>query len=466
MGFFDGTTTQGDGAEQQQVEALNKALYAGGGTDSARFINGRAMIPENLETAMIDVVSASKEDCKMVNSLKVVKVGSTIHEKNRRTDHGDWRFLTVEELGQSAVTDQAIERVIFQQKFTQTKRGVSYQMEKVNTFENAYASEKIAGVEVICKALEYNIFHGDSAVITSEFDGFLAAIRKSKSPNIIDLRGGTIGSIGERLFDNVAQQVWDRGGDIQKVLFPSVLARDIKDLFTDRIRYAVGVQNFSFSEGLPPYFTAIGSNIKLTGEGAGPDKFYQVKSRVKAAGDPNRRPLAPTSVALSVQTGVTDSLFLTADAGDYTYLVFSVNARGISEGKAPSGAATVAEGGSITMTITPDKSRPVTGLIICRSNKGGTDPMEMIQIPCSPDTTTVHVDLNKNLPGTASMLFLTETKIRPVYELGQLLPISTYPLYPTEVAETPFLVVVFAALEVNAPEFCAIVDNIKYNGGL
>jgi hypothetical protein len=63
------------------------------------------------------------------------------------------------------------------------------------------------------------------------------------------------------------------------------------------------------------------------------------------------------------------------------------------------------------------------------------------------------------------MLFLTETKIRPVYELGQLLPVSTYPLYPTDRAETPFLVIFFSALEVNAPEFCAIVDNIRYQGG-
>jgi hypothetical protein len=465
MGFFDGTSTQGDGAEQRQVEELTKALYAGGGTDSARFINGRAMIPENLESSMIEVVAATKEDCKMLNVLKTVKVSSTVHEKNRRTDHGDWRFLTVAELGASPVTDQEIERKIFMQKFTQTKRGVSYQMEKVQSFENAYASEKIAGVEVICKAIEYNIFHGDSEVIPTEYDGFLAAIRKSRDPNIIDLRGETLGSRGEGIFDEVAQQVWERGGDLQKALFPSVLARDIKAMFADRIRYNVGTQNFSFSEALPPYFTAIGSNIKLTGDGAGPDKFYQVKGRIKAAGDPSKRPIMPTAVTLAAQAGAAVSLFLAQDAGDYTYQVFSINARGISEGKSPAGAATVAAGGSVTLTITPDKSRPVTGFIICRSQKDGSEVKEMIQIPCSPDTTTVHVDINKNLPGTASMLFLTETKIRPVYELGQLLPISTYPLYPTDVAETPFLVIAFAALEVNTPEFCAIVDNIHYNGG-
>jgi hypothetical protein len=363
------------------------------------------------------------------------------------------------------MTDQEIERVIYLQKFIQTRRAVTYQMEKVDTFEPAYASEKIAGIEVICKATEHNIFHGDSAVIPTEFDGFLSAIRKSKQPNIVDLRGDSIGARGESLFDDVARRVWERGGDLQKTLFPSVLARDIKALFNDRIRYEVGVKNFSFTEALPPYFTAIGSNIKFTGDDAGPDKFYRVKGEVKDAGDPLERPNAATSVTLAAAAGVAGSLFGASDAGDYIYEVFQVNAKGIAEGTSPAGAVTVAAGGAVNITITPNKAKPVSGLIICRSKKDGDTVMEMVQIPCTEGATVVYTDLNKDLPGTASMLFLTEQKIKPEYELGQLLPVSTYPLYPTLTAETPFLVIIFASLEVNMAEFCAIVDNIHYEGG-
>ena len=467
MGFFDGTSTEHEGAEQGQVEALNKALYAGTGTDSATFVNGRAMIPENLEATMIEVVAATKEDCKMLNALKTTNVRSTVHEKNRRTGHGDHRFLTVPEGGASSMTDQEIERVIYLQKFIQTKRSVTYQMEKVDTFEPAYSSEKIAGIQTICKAAEHNIFHGDSKVVPTEFDGFLAAIRRSKNPVIEDLRGDTIGSRGESLFDDIAQKVWDRNGDIQKALFPSVLAKDVKELFIDRLRYVPGVENLSFTKGngLPPYSTAVGSDIKFSGENAGPDKFYRVKGVVSAAGDSEGRPLAPTSVAVAANTGVAGSLFLAADAGDFKYRVHSVNAKGISEGTDVTGAVTVGANGSVTITITPNTSRPVTGFIICRSKKDGDDVMEMVQIPASTDPTTVYTDLNKDLPGTASMLFLTEQKITPCYELGQLLPVSTYPLYPVDRAETPFLVIFYAALEVNTPEFCAIVDNIHYQGG-
>jgi len=472
MGFFDGTTTQNDGADQQQVDELNKALSTGGyGTDSSVFVHGRAMIPENCETTMLNVLAQTKEDCKVFNSLKTTNVRSTVHERNRRTSHGDYRFLTVPEGGASTMTDQEIERVIFLQKFIQTKRSVTHQMEQVETFEPAYASEKIAGVEVVCKAMEYNIFHGDSAVIDTEFDGFLAAIKKSREPNIIDLRGNTIGSRGEELFDDVAQIIHERGGDIQKTLFPSILAGDIKALFTDRIRYSVGDRNFSFhQEGLPPYFTAIGSNIKFTGLDAGPDKFYKVKNVVSAAGDPNARPAAPTTVAVAASAGVAGSQFAAGDAGDYIYEVFAVNAKGISEGTKPLASSvvapvTVAAGGAVTITITPNKSQKVTGLIICRSQKGGTETREMTQIACSPNATTVYVDKNAELPGTASMLFLTDFKLSPTYELGQLLPVSTYPLYPTVAAEKPFLVIIYAALEMLKPEWCALVNNIKYKGG-
>jgi hypothetical protein len=365
------------------------------------------------------------------------------------------------------MTDQEIERVIYLQKFIQTKRSVTYQMEQVDTFEPAYASEKIAGVQVICKAAEHNIFHGDSKIIDTEFDGFLAAIRKSDKPNIIDLRGGSIGSRGEGLFDDVAQKVWERGGDVQKTFFPSVLARDIKELFNERIRYSVGTPNFSFTqEGLPPYFSAVGSNIKFTGGDAGPDKFYKVKGEVSAAGDPVKRPEAPISVTLAANTGVLGSQFGNDDAGDYIYQVFGVNAKGISEGTMAGGIVTVPSGGSVDITITQNTSKPASGYKICRSKKDDVSRlMEMVEIPAGTGATTVHVDLNNDLPGTASMLFLTEHKIQPVYELGQLLPVSTYPLYPVDAAERPFLVIFYGALEINAPEFCAIADNIRYQGG-
>ncbi|MDR0475047.1 MAG: hypothetical protein LBH43_15410 [Treponema sp.] len=462
MGYFEQAATS---FEDQSSESLQKALEAGYGANSAAYINGRALIPENCESTMVNVVAELKEDCKLFNSMKTVPVSSTVHEQNRRTSHGDYRFLSTQEGGRSRNTDQAIERVIFEQKYLQTRRGVTLQMETVQTFEDAYTSEKIAGVEVICKGVEYNMFHGNADVVPSDFDGFPAAIRKSKEPNIEDLRGATIGSRGEKLFDDVAQKVWDRNGDISRAYFPSRLAQPVKELFTDRLRMMVKDQKATFDQ-LPDYPTAIGSSIRFSGPNTGADKFYHVKGEVKAAGDPNERPLPPTSVAAAVVASALGSKFIAKDAGDYTYAVHSMNSSGISEGTPIALPVTVGAGAGVDLTITPNKSKPVTGLVICRSDKEGNKVMEMVQIKCGNGATTVFHDLNHSLPGTASMLFLTENRITTVYRFGQLLPVSTFPLYPTDSAIRPFLVIIFGALEVTAPEHCALVDNIAYPGGI
>ena len=376
MGFFTGVDSGVAG--QEEISGLQKALSAGYGTDSAIFVGGRALIPENLESDVVNVVAQLKEDCKVMNTLKKVPAKSTVHEINLRTDHGDWRWLSVEEGGLSEETNQGLERHTYPIKYLQTRRSVTKQMEEAETFEGALASEKLAGVETIVKAAEFQIFHGDSAVIPTEFDGFLASIKRTRADrrNIVNLEGKSIGAVGESLFDDAAQIVFERGGSLEKALFPPVLARDIKELFSDRTRF-FPTDVYGAMKQLPDYPTAVGSTIKFVGDGAGADKFYHVKRKVSAAGNPLKRPPAPASVAAQVNSSVDGSEFTADFAGDYNYTVHAVNKHGISEGTAISAAATVAEGGSVTLTITPGTGNETTGYIICRSVAGGTDVMDM-----------------------------------------------------------------------------------------
>lgn len=462
MSYFSGVQSA---SSTDEAQALEKALSAGYGTDSATYINGRAMIQEDLEASAVNVVAQLKEDCKVFNSLKTTPCKSTVHEFNRRTDHGNYRFLSVPEGGESAETDQELERAFVEMKYLQTRRSVTKQMETVNTFEGALASEKLAGIETIIKGAEHQIFHGDSSVVPTEFDGFLSMFNKEDTKAAVqDLRGKTIGSVGETLFDDIAQMVFDRGGDLNKALFPSVLARDVKGLFTDRLRMMMNDTRASFA-GLPDYDTAIGSNIRFSGANAGADKFYRVKGKVKAEGNPEKRPAPPTSVVAKA-SDVAGSSFETNDAGNYNYTVHAVNAFGISEGTPISAPVAVAGGNGVTLTITPASTgKAATGFIICRSKKDGTEVMEMTQIGKGTGATTTFVDTNKDLPGTASMIFLSEGRTSPIITFDQLLPVSSIPLFPTASAETPFLVVMYGALQVSAPQFCGFVKNIAYNGG-
>lgn len=465
MGFFDDVSS--GSMNEQEVNELQKALSAGYGTDSAQFTGGRALIPENLESEVVNVVNELKEDCKVMNAVKKTPVKSTVHEVNLRTGHGDYRHLSVTEGGASIDTDQSLERKTFAMKYLQTRRSVTKQMEASETFEGALASEKLSGVETIIKGAEFQCFHGDSSIVPTEFDGFLASIRKAKADeqNIINLKGATIASYGEKLFEEIAAKVRENGGFIDKALFPVVLAKDIKELFADRQRYIMNntLPNYSVPT-LPPYGTAVGANIALDGEEAGADIFYEVKGKVVAEGDANRRPAAPTSVTASAAGS--GSSFASADAGDYMYTVHAVNQYGISAGTSISGAATVAAGNKVTLTITPGSGVKATGYIICRSKKDGTETMELDKVADSGNSTTTYVDDNTELPGTASMIFLPKRRFQSVYTFGQLLPACTFPLAPTNTAETPFLVLLYGGLEVRAPKQCGLVKNISYSGGL
>lgn len=464
-GFFDNVSSGEMSAGE--VNELQKALAAGYGTDSSQFTGGRALIPENLESEVVNVVAQLKEDCKVMNSVKKTPVRSTVHEVNLRTGHGDYRHLSVAEGGASIDTDQSLERKTFAMKYLQTRRSVTKQMESAETFEGALASEKLSGVETIIKGAEYQCFHGDSAIVPTEFDGFLASIKKANAAdqNIINLKGSTLGNYGEKIFDEIAAMVRGKGGFLDKALFPTVLAKDIKEIFADKQRYLMNnpIPNLSFKT-IPDYGTAIGANIALSGEEAGDDMFFEVKGEVVAEGDATRRPAAPTSVTASASGS--GSSFTANDAGDYMYTVHAVNQYGISAGTSIAAAVTVAAGNKVALTITPGSGVAATGFIICRSKKDDTKVMEMDKVANSGNATTVYEDTNDELPGTASMIFLPKKRFQPVYTFGQLLPACTFPLAPTNTAETPFLVMLYGGLEVRAPKHCGLVKNISYNGGL
>lgn len=464
-GFFDNVSSGEMSAGE--VNELQKALAAGYGTDSSQFTGGRALIPENLESEVVNVVAQLKEDCKVMNSVKKTPVRSTVHEVNLRTGHGDYRHLSVAEGGASIDTDQSLERKTFAMKYLQTRRSVTKQMEAAETFEGALASEKLAGVETIIKGAEYQCFHGDSSIVPTEFDGFLASIKKANAAdqNIINLKGSTLGNYGEKIFDEIAAMVRGKGGFLDKALFPTVLAKDIKEIFADKQRYLMNnpIPNLSFKT-IPDYGTAIGANIALSGEEAGDDMFFEVKGEVVAEGDATRRPAAPTSVTASASGS--GSSFTANDVGDYMYTVHAVNQYGISAGTSIAAAVTVAAGNKVALTITPGSGVAATGFIICRSKKDDTKVMEMDKVANSGNTTTVYEDTNDELPGTASMIFLPKKRFQPVYTFGQLLPACTFPLAPTNTAETPFLVMLYGGLEVRAPKHCGLVKNISYNGGL
>ena len=458
--FFDGGAETGPGSE----DMLLKALSAGYGTDTAAFTGGRALIPEDCETTMVNAMREQREDCKIMNTFKKTPVKATVHEYNRRTGSGDIEFGTTDEGGISQEDGQAIERVTRNVKYIQQYREVTEQMNVVDTFENAFESEKLAGTLNILKIAERLCIHGDASVVPTEFDGMIKQIRSTNPArrNIVDFRGRTLQTKGEGFIAEIVRAIYDQGGEANKLFFPTVLSEDIQEICRDRVRF--GTNDRSMTPVFDSYPTPLGT-VQF-GEDAGPDKMFKVKGPIVSKGDPLQKPNAPATVTVAAATA-NGSQFITADEGNYTYTVHAINRYGIYEGKSPAAAIAVSAGQGVTITITPDGTKPGTGFIICRSAAGGAQVMEMVRIGIDQQNpTTVHVDLNDDLPGTTDMIFITEKKLQTIAEFYQLLPLRLYRMNPVNRLVSPFILALWGVLDLKNPEWCGLTKNVAYKGGL
>ncbi len=465
MDFLSPTSKDETGFGSISEGGLLKALSAGSGTDSASMTGGRALIPQDIESSMVNALAAKKEDFKLTNLLKSKKVGSTVHEYTRRNDAGDFANLFVAEGGEAAAADQSLERVTRTVKFMQNYREVTLQMQVANTLEDALASEKLAGTLTILKGLEYAMFHGDSAVVPVQFDSVKKQILASASRrNLIDLRGKKMSDAeGEASVPEMARLVFENGGSLSHGFMPSIIASDIQDLWKDRIRFNTGDKSVGMVTEKWP--TPYSNPIKIAGDEAGPDKMFRVKGIITPNGDTTKRPSAPTfALAAQTLTASQGRGFSAATAGTYYYQVFAVNEYGISIG-ASAAAQAVASGEEVKITITPGSTKG-TGYIICRSKKDigvGTDCREMIRVADSGGSTTIKLDQDEDLPGTGEIVLMSHDAVEPSAQFDQLLPMMKFDLYPTKSAVTPFMLVLFGTPDIKVPWFHGVIKNVGYN---
>lgn len=459
---------------------LEKALEAGYGSDAASYTQGRALQREDLEATLVSVLDVKQNDCKLFHKLHKQPVSSTVHQVNRQTSVGGDEFLFVGEGDLASEDDPKFQRKIYETKYMSSKWQVSHALSLTNNAENPINASKVSAVLRVSKGTERAMFHGDSSVSPKQYDGLVKIIRDSSMntdveerlrATRVDIRGLEIGesnttiNAGEDLFDELAEKVLLKGGDLNEAYFPPVLASQFKRMYSDRLRFTTKDSQFAM-EKLPDIVTAANQTIKITDD-CGIDKMFKVKGPIVAAGDMSKRPNTPTGL-IATPTTASDSNFTDGFAGDYTYAVHAINEYGISGPKVIDAPVTVAVGEKVTLTITADTNgNAATGYIITRSNADGTTLMEMVRIKKQGDSQT-YDDLNNDLPGTAQVVLVTTNTedLAPNLSFGQLMGISNFDLPTDSSLAHRGVVALYGMLEVRAPEFCAMIDNVGYKGGL
>lgn len=470
---------------QVQSDELEKALEAGYGTNAADYTQGRALQREDLEATLVTVLDVKQKDLKLFHKLHKQPVSSTVHQVNRQTDVGDDEFLFVGEDEKATEGDPQFQRKIYETKYMSSKWQVSHPLTLTDNSDNPINASKVAAVMRVSKGTERCIFHGNSEVSPKQYDGLIKIIEDSAKDTskaerlratVMDIRGLEIGETGtidgqtidagEALFDDIAEKVYSKGGDLAEAYFPPVISRQFKNMFSSRLRLSTKDEQFAMDK-LPKIITATNSVINITDD-AGADKMFRVKGAVVAAGDSSKRPNTPTGFSASAGSD-SASKFTTAYAGNYMYAVHAVNAYGISAAKPLNSAVSVSSGDKVTLTITPDTNgAAATGFIITRSKAGDTKLMEMVRVRNSGESTTTVVDFNEDLPGTAQVVLLTPQtdEMKPNASFGQLMAMSNFDLPTDSSLAHRGVVALYGMLEVRAPEYCAMIKNVGYNGGL
>lgn len=446
------------------LEDLQKALTVGYGTDAATFTGGRALVPESLDTTLVSVLH-TQEEAKLFQLLKKEPVTSTVHEYNKRTEVGDDDGAWVPEGGDSFEKDQTIARRIVNMKYLQTLRKVTLQAATAKTLEDAEAIEQNAGTLWIIRNIERSLFDGDASCIAEEPDGLYKLISAySSGANILDLRGKAASDAAfESKLTEGARTIRDHYGKATHLYSSTMAMEDIQALLRDRIRVPVnqGEKGASGAYVFDTYPTKFGKPVLE-------DNIFVKEGDVpRASALTSQRPGQP-SIALLRQaaSGGRVSEFATTDGGSYYYQVVATNKYGDSVASTAVQVTSVVAGDEVKITIT-DGSPVGTCYKVYRSKKNatsGSDCRFMFRIVHPTGSPIVVYDVNSLLPGTSKIFLLNCDPLYNAIEWNQFLPMMKFPLYPTNAAVYPFLMLLFGALNVKKEEQMIVVKNVAYSG--
>jgi hypothetical protein len=437
-------------ANMETLEMLNKALSAGSGVDAGSFTGGRALIPESMDTTLVNILH-SQDDAILFKKLKKQPIKSPVHQWDQRTGVGAEDGAWVAEGADSIEGSQDIARKYLTAKYLQTLRKVTLQASISNMIEDAVSLEKNAGTLWIIRQVEKSLFYGSSANVSVQPDGLLSQIPTS---NVVDIRGKAGSTTNfEAAITTAARTIRENYGKASDLFCSTMVMADVQALLRDRIRWGAGELGAAGSSVFTKYPTPFGTpelNADIfIQEGAAPG----AGSTITAS-----RPGQPT-IASAVRSADALSKFLTGDNGNYYYKVVGVNQYGDSIASAESTVVAVQVGDKVTLTIT-DGSPVCTAYKIFRTKKDGASGSTVLYCFTAPKAATV-IDYNEWLPGTSQAFVLTMDSVYDAIEWAQFLPLMKFDLFPTNAAVIPFLMLLFGGLAVKKPVQHVVIKNIS-----
>lgn len=470
-----GSTTAAMGLGE--VEALQKALTAGYGTDSAAFTGGSALRIESLDTTMKSTIQQN-EHFKLFNALQKPKATATVDEWTERNGIGGFLGGTTNsETGTIRESQGSYKRRVGLVKYLMTKCSVSLISTLGNNIAASETVENEAGALRILTDCEFLSFEGDSDVVPTEFDGIMAQMQDGVDSsdidggNIIDAEGGNLASI--HALNRAAAQIAGFGnfGRPTDIYVSQLTQADFDNNLDPAFRVAlpnVNAGGIAIGAPVAGVRTSHG-DIKMTNDVFIRDESlmqpFDVMYPALATANTGLKPATqPSGVAASNAA----SKFGAAHAGLYYYAVAGVNADGQSDVYVTA-QVTIAAGEQVTLTIPKSTAGNETGYAIYRGRKGGTnapsDLRLMKRIPRTGSSTT-YIDRNTDIPGTSKAYVLNMAPGADAIAWRQLMPMLRFQLYPTDSAVLPWSQLLFGYLRIAKRKQHVVIKNIVPTGAV
>jgi hypothetical protein len=370
------------GSSMEELNQLQKALEAGQitGRETANLTTagGAPLKVESLDKTLKHL-TFKESDIVLWKNVPKKSAFNTVEEYNQLTSYGAMRggFYNEGELPNEE--DSTYVRRAQLVKFMGVVKSVTHPMTLVNTHIGSIMEREIKnGTMWILRQLNRSLYFGDEALVSQEFNGFLAQHQRNdawinldayfNSEVVVDLRGAALSE--EAIEDGANGIIQNFGVGTQLYAPPRVLSDFVKGFYGNKFIQPNTAQT---SDGImgqrvqsfDSQFGRIGLNW---------DIFFNKKpSRTATSGATSPSAPAPvTSTALTPVAVDGSSRWAATDAGNYYYAVAAVNRYGESTlTQIGAAAAAVVAGGAIDLGFTDGGgSNPATSYVIYRSNEG------------------------------------------------------------------------------------------------
>lgn len=450
-GILGGVSGDTYGLPSQELNDLSKALGTGqlvNGSLGDSYVDGGAPFRVQSLEGILKVVTFQDRNIVFWKDIPKLQAYNTVEEYNRLKSYGGTGSGFFKEGGLPKEDDSEYERKTALIKFMGTTGIVTHALSLVRSAHGDIIGREAKNRTLaLLKQVELSLFAGDASLNPFAFDGLeRQIIDGGGTENVIDMRGAPL---DEDTMEDASRIVADNYGYLTTMYVGNKALTDLGKQILPQGRFMLP---FGDQEGRLGYrvrwFDSQVGSFELK-----PNVFLKPGGAVLIQADVGA-PATPTidSVVAGAVAGSEVSLF-NANATLY-YKVAAVNTNGESLASAAT-SVSVTIGQKVTVTI--DQVANASAYKVYRGTTAD-NVKEMILVADSGASTTVVIDLNNNLPGTAKAYGVMLDGEQGL-SFKQLAPLMKMDL-ATIAASYRFMILLYGTLVVYSPLKFILIKNI------